>query len=148
MPIKLNPTPSRLPYRHFLGPSTRPARHFSSTCAPHLSRADLTLSDPSAAQRIVREATALVEGEGAKWHLSAHGAGLERPFRFKTFGATWAFMSEVAEECKRQRHHPEWMNVYTRTEIRWTTHEPRGLGVKDLAMARFCDECGARHGEV
>lgn len=56
-------------------------------------------------------------------------------------------MSDVAEECQREKHHPEWANVYNRTEIRWTTHNPRGMSAKDIRMARFCDEAAQRHGE-
>jgi len=56
-------------------------------------------------------------------------------------------MSEVANECKKQKHHPEWANVFNRTEIRWTTHKPHGLSLKDTHMARFCDEAAERHGE-
>ena len=48
-------------------------------------------------------------------------------------------MNAVAAECKKQKHHPEWTNVFNRTDVRWTTHSPEGLGIKDLAMARFCD---------
>lgn len=57
-------------------------------------------------------------------------------------------MNAVAAECKKQKHHPEWTNVFNKTHVRWTTHAPEGLGVKDLAMARFCDEKGKEFGEV
>jgi 4a-hydroxytetrahydrobiopterin dehydratase len=59
-----------------------------------------------------------------------------------------AFMNEVADECVKQRHHPEWSNVLNRTSIRWTTHRPKGLSLKDAHMARFCDEAATRHGEL
>jgi hypothetical protein len=58
-----------------------------------------------------------------------------------------AFMNEVAKECMVQRHHPEWTNVFNRVVIRWTTHAPRGMSLKDTYMARFCDEAAERHGE-
>lgn len=57
-------------------------------------------------------------------------------------------MSAVAAECKKQKHHPEWTNVFNKTHVRWTTHAPEGLSERDTAMARFCDEVGARFGEV
>ncbi len=57
------------------------------------------------------------------------------------------FMNEIAAECKSQKHHPEWTNVFNRTHIRWTTHVPRGLSLQDVRMARFCDEAAIRHGE-
>ncbi|KAK5125833.1 hypothetical protein LTR85_012109 [Meristemomyces frigidus] len=110
-----------------------------------LGRSDLAISKGSDEQDIVRAATELVDN--GKWHLTEGGVGLERPFKFKTFKATWAFMNDVAEECQRQKHHPEWANVYSRTEIRWTTHSPKGMSAKDTHMARFCDEAAQRHGE-
>lgn len=56
-------------------------------------------------------------------------------------------MNAVAAECKKQRHHPEWSNVYNKTHIRWTTHDPEGLSSKDTFMARFCDDKGTEYGE-
>jgi 4a-hydroxytetrahydrobiopterin dehydratase len=58
------------------------------------------------------------------------------------------FMNVVAAECKRQKHHPEWTNVFNKTHIRWTTHNPEGLSRKDTEMARFCDEAGKQFGEA
>lgn len=57
-------------------------------------------------------------------------------------------MTAVAAECKIQRHHPEWSNVYNTTQIKWTTHKPAGLSSKDVHMARFCDEAAGEFGEV
>lgn len=57
-------------------------------------------------------------------------------------------MSAVAAECKKQKHHPEWTNIYNKTHIRWTTHSPEGLSSRDTGMATFCDERGVEFGEV
>lgn len=56
-------------------------------------------------------------------------------------------MNDVAAECKKQKHHPEWTNVFNRTNIKWTTHSPPGLSGKDTYMANFCDEAAEKHGE-
>ncbi|KAK3072208.1 hypothetical protein LTR53_007239 [Teratosphaeriaceae sp. CCFEE 6253] len=127
-------------------PSLTPLRSFSATASPRLARSELQIASNSDEADVLRDATTLVDA--GRWHLCKDGAGLERPFTFGTFGATWDFMNDFAAECKRQRHHPEWANVFTRTEIRWTTHRPPGLSAKDTLMARFCDEAAARHGEV
>ena len=58
------------------------------------------------------------------------------------------FMNTVATECRNARHHPEWTNIYNKTHIRWTTHNPEGLSEKDTRMARFCDEAAERAGEL
>src|ERR1700753_4272869 len=62
---------------------------------------------------------------------------LARTFRFKYFKHAWEFMSRVAEECKRQKHHPEWSNTYNVVYVRWTTHSTGGLTDKDVVMAHL-----------
>lgn len=62
--------------------------------------------------------------------------------------ASQDFMNDVAAECKRAKHHPEWTNVYNRVHVRWTTHSPEGLSTKDTGMARFCDEAAGKFGEL
>lgn len=57
-------------------------------------------------------------------------------------------MSTIAEICREKCHHPEWANVYQKTFIRWTTHRPDGLSIKDIEMAAVCDEVGRSHGEI
>ena len=57
-------------------------------------------------------------------------------------------MNKVAAECKKQKHHPEWSNVFNKTHIRWTTHNPEGLSTKDTVMAKFCDDTGKEFGEA
>ena len=56
-------------------------------------------------------------------------------------------MNHVAGECKKQKHHPEWTNIYNKTHIRWTTHNPEGMSSRDVNMARFCDDAGEQFGE-
>ncbi|PQE22910.1 pterin-4-alpha-carbinolamine dehydratase family protein [Rutstroemia sp. NJR-2017a BBW] len=102
-------------------------------------------TENSRAQELLRP---LLRGNGGRWSLIDSGMGLERKFKFKTFKRTWEFMNVVAEECKVQKHHPEWSNVYNTTFIRWTTHSPPGLSEKDLFMAKFCDEQAALKEEV
>ncbi|KAG9546224.1 hypothetical protein KCU71_g16157, partial [Aureobasidium melanogenum] len=99
-------------------------------------------------EQLGRNAIALTTTGGGRWKVTDDKRGLERTFRFKTFKATWDFMNTVAAECKVQKHHPEWTNVFNKTHVRWTTHKPMGLSSKDVLMAKFCDEAGSRHGEL
>ncbi|KAM3506934.1 hypothetical protein MY10362_002054 [Beauveria mimosiformis] len=85
---------------------------------------------------------------GGRWTLTADGYGIERRFKFPTFNKTWEFMNAVAAEAKKNKHHPEWSNVYNTTFIRWTTHNPKGLSIKDLDMAITCDFLAMHFGEV
>ncbi|KAF1365263.1 transcriptional coactivator/pterin dehydratase [Lizonia empirigonia] len=80
------------------------------------------------------------------WALTPSKKGLRRDFVFKTFNNAWQFMDTVAQECKVQRHHPEWTNLYNRVTVEWTTHRPEGLSVKDALMAEFCDTVAAEIG--
>jgi len=57
------------------------------------------------------------------------------------------FLTLIATQSQAQAHHPEWSNVYNVVFVRWTTHSPPGLGPRDLAMARFCDEMAVACGE-
>ncbi|KAJ9668088.1 hypothetical protein H2201_001894 [Coniosporium apollinis] len=90
--------------------------------------------------------TPLLQPHG-RWRLTRSRTGLARTFQFRTFGAAWSFMSAVAEEAKKRRHHPTWSNTYNRVEVLWTTHRPEGLSELDVAMAGFCDREGEAWGE-
>ncbi len=71
----------------------------------------------------------------AGWHLDAERPALARSYRFKDFGAAFAFMTRVALLAERMDHHPEWRNVWNRVEIVLTTHDAGGITDLDLAMA-------------
>jgi len=74
-----------------------------------------------------------------EWQLCASKKGVTRQFTFPTFKKAWKFMSLVADECVKKRHHPTWTNAYNKVTIEWTTHDPEGLSIKDVEMAEFCD---------
>lgn len=131
-----------------------------------VAASDISPSKGENVDSLVSQTTALVDS--GRWNLCDNGKGLERKFKFRTFKATWVitrsrsmftmillltwypqdFMNMVAAECKKQKHHPEWTNVFNKTHIRWTTHNPEGLSAKDTAMAKFCDEAGREFGEA
>lgn len=132
-------------------------RYMSSSSQP------IVVQSPDAAQVSTRIASLLTQNR--PWQLSQDGRGIQRAFVFKTFNATWVcqyeslvlghrtdlekdFMTDVAGQCQKARHHPEWSNRYNKTVIRWTTHDANALTAKDVAMADFCDEAGQRHGEL
>lgn len=55
-------------------------------------------------------------------------------------------MSVVADECKAKRHHPSWHNLYNQVTIEWTTNKPKGVSIKDVEMAEFCDRAANQIG--
>ncbi|CAD6447721.1 d9108652-156c-4e1b-b1d9-7e14f2dad086 [Sclerotinia trifoliorum] len=90
----------------------------------------------------------LLKENGGKWVLTSDGMGMRRIFTFKGFKDTWNFMNAIAAKCKQEKHHPEWVNIYNKVFIRWTTHDLPGLSSSDILMATFCDEQATIHKEV
>lgn len=74
------------------------------------------------------------------------GEALSRDLVFADFKAAFAFMTEVAAVADRMDHHPEWSNVYNRVSIRLTTHDSRGLTLRDVALAHSIDSAAIGHG--
>ena len=71
----------------------------------------------------------------AGWTASADTKAIEKTFRFKTFRDALAWMLRAGFEAEAMDHHPEWLNVYNRVEVRLTTHDTGGLSEKDIALA-------------
>ncbi|KAF7914046.1 uncharacterized protein EAF01_000452 [Botrytis porri] len=90
----------------------------------------------------------LLRENGGKWILTDDGMSVERLITFKGFKDAWNFMNAIAAKCKQERHHPEWVNIYNKVFIRWTTHDLPGLTATDIRMATFCDEQATIHKEV
>jgi 4a-hydroxytetrahydrobiopterin dehydratase len=79
--------------------------------------------------------TALADVPG--W--TRNGDGIDRTYKFADFVAAFAFMTRVALLAEKADHHPEWSNVYSRVEIRLTTHDAGGLSTRDFALAKAID---------
>ncbi|KAJ8058649.1 hypothetical protein OCU04_012825 [Sclerotinia nivalis] len=90
----------------------------------------------------------LLKENGGKWVLTSDGMGMRRIFRFKGFKDTWNFMNAIAAKCKQEKHHPEWVNIYNKVFIHWTTHDLPGLSSNDILMATFCDEQAMIYKEI
>ncbi|TGO63155.1 hypothetical protein BOTNAR_0104g00020 [Botryotinia narcissicola] len=90
----------------------------------------------------------LLRENGGKWVLADDEMSVERVNIFKGFKDAWNFMNAIAAKCKQERHQPEWVNIYNKVFIRWTTHDLPGLTATDILMAKFCDEQATIHKEV
>ncbi len=71
---------------------------------------------------------------------------LSRDLSFADFKAAFAFMTDVAGVADRMDHHPEWSNVYNRVSVRLTTHDAKGLTLRDVGLAHSVDKAAADHG--
>lgn len=79
------------------------------------------------------------------WRFSEDRGGLiEREFRFADFRGAFAFMTELALFAERHDHHPEWFNVYNRVKIGLTTHEVKGVSIRDIEFALAADQAFER----
>ena len=73
------------------------------------------------------------------WSLDPTASAISRHLEFADFNEAFAFMTQVALAAERRDHHPAWSNAYNVVDVTLTTHEARGLTMKDIELARFID---------
>ena len=81
-----------------------------------------------------------------RWSLDADAAAISRRLEFADFNEAFAFMTRVALVAERRDHHPDWSNAYNVVDVTLTTHDARGLTMKDIELARFIDRIAATAG--
>ena len=81
-----------------------------------------------------------------RWSLDADAAAISRRLEFADFNEAFAFMTRVALMAERRDHHPDWSNAYNVVDVTLTTHDARGLTMKDIELARFIDRAAAGTG--
>ena len=66
---------------------------------------------------------------------------LTKSFEFANFIEAFAFMTKVAILAEKLDHHPNWSNVYSKINIRLSTHEAGNVVTsKDYQLAKAIDE--------
>ena len=80
------------------------------------------------------------------WTLDPASAAISRHLEFADFNEAFAFMARVALMAERKDHHPDWSNAYNVVDVTLTTHDARGLTMKDIELARFIDRVAAGTG--
>ena len=78
------------------------------------------------------------------WALAADGLSISKTFKFRNFVEAFGFMTEAALAAEKFNHHPEWFNVYSRVEVRLTTHDVGGLTDHDVKLAKAMEKAAAR----
>jgi 4a-hydroxytetrahydrobiopterin dehydratase len=62
--------------------------------------------------------------------------GIEKDFKFKNFTQALGFIVQVGVLAEKMNHHPELFNVYSKVNIRLTTHDSGGVTTKDFELAK------------
>lgn len=66
---------------------------------------------------------------------------LVKIFMFKNFVQAFSFMTAVALIAEKMNHHPYWINVYNKVEIRLSTHDAGNtVTSKDELLAGAIDK--------
>ncbi|MHB1921699.1 MAG: 4a-hydroxytetrahydrobiopterin dehydratase [Chitinophagaceae bacterium] len=66
---------------------------------------------------------------------------LVRTFQFRDFLEAFGFMMKVAMLAEKMDHHPYWINVYNKVEIRLSTHDAGNIITeKDRQLAAAIDQ--------
>lgn len=77
------------------------------------------------------------------WALAADGLSISKTFKFGNFVEAFGFMTEAALAAEKFNHHPEWFNVYSRVEVKLTTHDVGGLTDHDVKLAKAMEKAAA-----
>lgn len=78
------------------------------------------------------------------WTLSADRLSISKTFKFGNFVEAFGFMTEAALAAEKFNHHPEWFNVYSRVDVKLTTHDVGGLTDHDIKLAKAMEKAAAR----
>ena len=100
------------------------------TCTPY--RGGVPPLAPEEAERL-----RLQEAPG--WALLDNGARIERTYRFKDFGAAFAFVARAAELAEAQGHHPDISFGWGHATVSLRTKKIKGLHENDFIMAAKLD---------
>ena len=70
---------------------------------------------------------------------SNEGDSIAKTYEFADFPAAMAFMVRAAVGIDEMDHHPEWSNVYSRVDVRLSSHDVGGVTDRDVRLAGLLD---------
>ena len=74
------------------------------------------------------------------WGIVRDGRAIEKEFIFASFEQAFDFMIKSKDIIDQLNHHPEWINVYNKILITFTTHDTGGISDLDIQLAMAMDE--------
>ena len=77
------------------------------------------------------------------WTMTAEAKEIRRPFAFKDYYASMAFVNAVAWIAHREDHHPDMAVGYNKVTVVFATHSVSGLSENDFICAAKIDALGA-----
>lgn len=73
------------------------------------------------------------------WQKVPKRNAITKQFIFADFAAAFAWMSHIAILAEADNHHPEWANIYNRVDVVLTTHDVKGVSMRDIKLAKLMD---------
>ena len=65
---------------------------------------------------------------------------IHRTFKFEGFLESIAFVNRIARKAQKANHHPDIEIRFNKVTLTLTTHDDGGITLKDVSLARQCDE--------
>ncbi|PCJ20037.1 MAG: 4a-hydroxytetrahydrobiopterin dehydratase [Candidatus Cloacimonadota bacterium] len=70
------------------------------------------------------------------WEFVEDENCIRKKFEFVDFITCWSVMSQIAMYAEKFNHHPDWVNVYNKLEIKLNTHDLGGVSTKDINLMK------------
>jgi 4a-hydroxytetrahydrobiopterin dehydratase len=84
--------------------------------------------------------------QAPEWELVDNTQRIERTFRFRNFGAAFAFVARAAELAEAEGHHPDISFGWGYATVSLRTKKIKGLHENDFIMAAKLDRIAAEPG--
>lgn len=60
---------------------------------------------------------------------------IEKEWIFKNFNQALDFINKIGSIAEKHNHHPELYNVYSKVKLRFSSHDEKGITLKDINIA-------------
>ncbi|EGV66002.1 transcriptional coactivator/pterin dehydratase [Yamadazyma tenuis ATCC 10573] len=102
-----------------------------------------SLAPPLTTKAIIDELRLVNSGDYKPWKLEHTTNNEDKPtsflsahYQLSSFAKTWLFLSEVAREANKTKHHPTIITTYNKVDFKLTTHDAGNqVTNKDITLA-------------